>query len=83
MLSTSLWAQNRNSYKDPFLKTQWYLGFFAGGNLAKGIPATTYYGYEPLNYNLSTIEKTYTGLKKPGVQAGLVFMFILADLPLD
>lgn len=75
VLTTITWAQNRNSYQDPFLKTQWYLGFFAGGNLAKATPTNSFYGYEPLNYNLATIEKTYTGLKKPGVQAGLVFMF--------
>ena len=75
VLTSTLWAQNKNSYQDPFLKTQWYLGFFAGANLAKATPTTSYFGYEPLNYNLSDIEKTYTGLKKPGVQAGLVFMF--------
>ena len=75
VLTTTVWAQNRNSYRDPFLKTQWYLGFFAGGNLAKGTPTNSYYGYEALNYNLTTIEKSYTGLKKPGLQAGLVFMF--------
>ena len=75
VLTTTLWAQNRNPYKDPFLKTQWYLGFFAGGNLSKATPTSSYYGYEPLNYDVASIEKSYTGLKKPGVQAGLVFMF--------
>ncbi len=77
VLTTTLWAQKRKSpsYKDPFFKTQWYLGFFAGGNLAKANPTASYYGYEPLNYNINSIEKEYTGFKKPGVQAGLVFMF--------
>ncbi len=77
VLTTTVWAQKRRnpSYKDPFLKTQWYLGFFAGGNLSKATPSTAYYGYEPLNYEVRVIGKTYTGLKKPGAQAGLVFMF--------
>lgn len=75
VITTTLWAQNKNPYSDPFLKTQWYLGFFAGGNLSKATPTNSYYGYEPLNYDVAVIEKTYTGLKKPGVQAGLVFMF--------
>jgi outer membrane protein W len=63
------------SYRNPFLSTQWYLGFFAGGNLAKGIPVTTYSGYAPLNYDPGSIEKTYSGFTKVGPQAGLVFMF--------
>ncbi len=77
VLTTTVWAQKRRnpSYKDPFLKTQWYLGFFAGGNLSKATPSTAYYGYEPLNYEVRVIGKTYTGLKKAGAQAGLVFMF--------
>ncbi len=78
VLTTTVWAQKRkapSSYKDPFLATQWYLGFFAGGNLSKATPSAAYYGYEPLNYDVRVIGKTYTGLKKPGTQAGLVFMF--------
>ncbi len=77
VLTTNLWAQNRRntSYRDPFLQTQWYLGFFAGGNLSKASPTNSFYGYEPLNYNVSSLEKEYTGLKKLGAQAGLVFMF--------
>ena len=75
VLTTTVWAQSKNSYRDPFLKTQWYLGFFAGGNLSKATPINSFYGYEPVNYNVASIEKSYTGLKKPGVQAGLVFMF--------
>ena len=77
VLTTTVWAQKRKStsYKDPFLKTQWYLGFFAGGNLSKATPSTAYYGYEPLNYDVRVVGKTYAGLKKAGAQAGLVFMF--------
>ncbi len=78
VLTSTVWAQKRKappSYKDPFLKSQWYLGFFAGGSLSKATPTTAYYGYEPLNYDVRVVGKTYTSFKKPGVQAGLVFMF--------
>lgn len=73
--SSSLWAQGRNAYVNPFLKTQWYLGFFGGGNLTGANPSETYYGYAPLNYDVSNIEKTYTNFAHLGGQAGLVFMF--------
>ena len=75
---SSLFAQRKNkslAYKDPFLSTQWYLGFFAGGNLSQGKPTTSYYGYAPLNYDLAVIEKTYGGFSQLGGQGGLVFMF--------
>lgn len=75
---SSLFAQGKNkslAYKDPFLSTQWYLGFFAGGNLASGKATTSYYGYAPLNYDVAIIEKTYSGFSNFGGQGGLVFMF--------
>ncbi len=77
IVSASVWAQKRKkpSYKDPFLKTQWYLGFFAGGNLAKATPTASFYGYEPLNYTPDKLTKTYHGFKQLNAQAGLVFMF--------
>jgi len=74
----SVFAQRKNKsleYKNPFLRTQWYLGFFAGANLTSGKPTTSYYGYAPLNYAQAIIEKSYNGFSKPGGQAGLVFMF--------
>lgn len=74
-LSSIVWAQGRNSYRDPFLKTQWYLGFFGGGNLAGANPAQTFYGYSPLNYSTDEVEKTYSNFAHLGGQAGLVFMF--------
>ena len=75
---SSLFAQRKNkslAYKDPFLSTQWYLGFFAGGNLASGKATTSYYGYAPLNYDIAVIEKAYSGFSNFGGLGGLVFMF--------
>ncbi len=74
---STLWAQRKKSrgYTDPFLKTQWYLGFYGGGNLA-GIAATkAYFGYAPLNYSQTGIAKTYSNYANIGGQYGLVFMF--------
>ena len=75
--SSLVLAQNRKvrSFRNPFLSTQWYLGFYAGGNFTKGNPGSTYSGYAPLDYNPSNNEKSYSGFTKIGPQAGLVFMF--------
>ncbi len=74
---TSLWAQRKKSrgYQDPFLKTQWYLGFYGGGNLAGINPTTAYFGYAPLNYPQTEIAKRYNNYANIGGQYGLVFMF--------
>lgn len=74
----NIYAQKRKEStvkKDPFLNTQWYLGFFGGANVAGAKPITSYHGYAPLNYNVSEIEKTYNNFSNPGSQYGLVFMF--------
>ena len=74
-LSSIALAQGRNAYLDPFLKTQWYLGFFGGGNLTGANPTQTFYGYSPLNYDVTDTEKSYNNFAHLGGQAGLVFMF--------
>ena len=70
-------AQKSNSltYKNPFLSTQWYLGFFGGVNLTGTNPSTSYFGYSPLNYNSAILEKEYNNFSNLGGQGGLVFMF--------
>jgi len=72
-----LLAQRNRSIprQNPFLQSQWYLGFFGGGNLAGGNATTAFNGYAPLNYNLSEIEKNYDNFSQLGGQAGLVFMY--------
>ncbi len=73
--SLALSAQKKKPSKNAFLDTQWYLGFFGGANLSMANPTTSFFGYEPLNYNEGEIEKQYDNYTKPGFQAGLVFMF--------
>jgi hypothetical protein len=77
LISGSVFAQKQKSlaYKNPFLSTQWYLGFFGGINLSSSTPTTSYLGYSPLNYNVSLIEKSYKNFANMGGQGGLVFMF--------
>jgi hypothetical protein len=64
-----------NRSGDPFLQTQWYLGFKGGGNLSKVISTQSYSAIEPLNYNINNTAKTYDGFKHLGGQAALVFTF--------
>ena len=75
---SNLFAQSKNKslvYKNSFLSTQWYLGFFAGGNLSSGKVINSFAGYAPLNYAVSEREKSYNNFSKFGGQAGLVFLF--------
>lgn len=78
LLVGNSYAQKRKkpkSRKDPFLQTQWFLGFHGGGNLTSATPTSTYFGYSPLNYNVSSIKKTYDDYSNYGGQYGLVIMF--------
>ncbi len=71
-------AQNRRNTRpsgNPFLKTQWWLGFRAGTNIAKGVPEQSYTSFSPINYNASRNSKDYEGFSRPGVQASLEFAF--------
>lgn len=72
------YAQKRKKPRsriDPFLQTQWFLGFHVGGNLTSATPTSIYFGYVPLNYNASSIKKTYDNYSNYGGQYGLVIMF--------
>jgi hypothetical protein len=75
---SNAFAQGKNKslvYKNSFLSTQGYLGFFAGGNLSSGNVINSFAGYAPLNYAVTEIEKSYSNFSKFGGQAGLVFLF--------
>ena len=78
LISNSLWAQ-RAKKKPPkqegFLDTQWFLGFYGGANLTSASPTSAFYGYAPLNYDLSAIGKTYEDYSIIGGQYGLIFMY--------
>jgi hypothetical protein len=60
---------------DPFMRTQWWLGFRAGTNFTKAVPIESYSSFSPVNYEASEIEKVYDGYSTPGLQAGLEFTF--------
>ena len=60
---------------DPFLQTQWYMGFKGGANFTKPTSILSYSAFEPLNYPDAQTEKHYDGFKHVGGQAALVFTF--------
>ena len=68
-------AQGGFGRANPFLKTQWYLGFFGGGNLAGTTSQTAFNGYSPINYTISNVEKTDNNYANFRGQYGLVFMY--------
>jgi hypothetical protein len=68
-------AQGGFGRANPFLKTQWYLGFFGGVNLAGTTSTTSFNGYSPINYNANEVEKTYNNFSNIKGQYGLVFMY--------
>ena len=66
---------NRKPSNDPFLKSQWFLGFRLGTNLSKAVPETRYSSFSPVNYSVEQLNKDYDGFSKPGLQAGLEFAY--------
>ena len=60
---------------DPFLQTQWYMGFKGGANFTKPTSILSYSAFEPLNYPDAQTEKHYDGFRHIGGQAALVFTF--------
>ena len=80
LLSSGLLAQNRSGVPakpnfDPFLRSQWYLGFRGGMNLTNPGVMNSYSALEPLNYDLAEIAKSYDGMNHPGGQAALIVTF--------
>jgi hypothetical protein len=61
--------------KSEFLKTQWWLGFYSGVNVAEAVPDTRYTGIVALNYDESTNEKSYSSFSLPSGQAGIDVTF--------
>ena len=60
---------------DPFLNTQWWLGFRGGVNLSSTSRENLYSSFSPINYDPSEIRKTYESYNLPGIQAALEFSF--------
>lgn len=62
---------SRKPLNNPFLKSQWWLGFRAGGNLTEADPQERYSGFSPINYSEDENQKEYGGFEKLGGHAGL------------
>lgn len=77
LFQTDVQAQFKRSKisNNPFLKTQWWLGFRAGTNLTKTTPIEQFSSFSPVNYQSSEVEKEYGSYSTPGLQAGLEFTF--------
>lgn len=65
----------RPSANERFLKTQWWLGFKAGGNATAVTPETKFSGFSPVNYNATENEKTYEDYDGISGHAGLEITF--------
>ena len=65
----------RPDRKSEFLKTQWWLGFYGGTNIAQADPGQRYTGIVALNYDDSQNEKSYDDFTLPGGQAGVNITF--------
>jgi hypothetical protein len=63
------------SFADDFLKTQFWLGIRGGINLTSQTPITRYSGFNPINYEEESLDKTYNEYSDPGFQVGLDITF--------
>lgn len=68
------YAQKPNRKSD-FLKTQWWLGFYGGINMAEAVPDQRYTGIVALNYDETINEKSYSSFSLPAGQAGIDLTF--------
>lgn len=62
---------SRKPLDNPFLKSQWWLGFRAGANLTEADPQERYSGFSPINYTIEENQKEYGGFEQLGGHAGL------------
>lgn len=73
--TTQSFAQVNRRSGDPFLRSQWYLGFFGGTNFAKSVPTETYSVLTKLQRQQAESSKEHSGYTQIGAQAGLVFQY--------
>ena len=60
---------------DDFLKTQWWLGLRGGINYTNVTPINSFSGFNPINYDVESLEKDYKRFENPGFQIGLDITF--------
>lgn len=77
LFHSDLLAQFKRSKisNDPFMRTQWWIGFKAGTNFTEAVSIENYSSFSPANYEASEIAKVFDGFTTPGLQAGLEFTF--------
>lgn len=68
---------------DDFLKTQWWLGIRGGANFTNVTPINRFSGFNPINYDEETLEKTYNEFENPGFHVGLDITFYHAGFSLS
>lgn len=68
-------ASRRPGQGNSFLDTQWWLGLKTGLNLTQAVPEARYAVFSPVNYDATTLNKTYGSYEKTGVQAGIEVTF--------
>ncbi|MEL7148438.1 MAG: outer membrane beta-barrel protein, partial [Bacteroidota bacterium] len=73
--STAANAQKYQNYISEFLSTQWWLGFRIGTNITQVNPIDRFSGISPVNYDASTLNKTYDDYNLAGIAAGLDITF--------
>ncbi len=69
-------SQQKSKNNDPFLRTQWWLGFKGGINLTQAVPGDRYTTFSPtVEVESATYDKSYEDFNKVGGQAGLDITF--------
>lgn len=69
--------KKKNSYNsrkpsdNPFLKSQWWLGFRAGANVTDAVPDQRFSAFSPINYAEDDLQKEYESFNLLGGHAGI------------
>ena len=70
-------SKKKNGYNtrkpsdNPFLKSQWWLGFRAGANITEAVPDERFSAFSPLNYSSGELDKEYESFNLLGGYAGI------------
>lgn len=73
----------KGKISDDFLKTQWWLGLRGGINYTNVTPITAFSGFNPINYDVESLEKDYKNFENPGFHIGLDITFYHAGFSIS
>ena len=73
-ISQAMGQVNRRA-GNPFMRSQWYLGFFGGVNFTKSTPDQIFTVLSQLQSQQTGTVKEHSGYTQMGAQAGLVFQY--------